>query len=357
MDYNDLFEMGGFASKGDDDLLQATVLTEGTEFAPDSNATNDVSNHVQDASVSVPGGLKEQPTAKPADGEKSVPVPGGLSEKPTNPGVPGFANVGNSGKVVLTDAQHNAAMQALQKSFKEGVEMLDILMGAQVVHETADDITARMMEESMNEACLVSFEDGPFFEAVQHEDKKEVKKLCRELRPKIQKDCIDDKVTFVKANAAARLISGLLIAAGGGALTVVANSVAPAAAGVVSFAATHAGASNMAAGMDQIWRNHLWQVLGVVHLEEGNVKTYVDNLNEKYKEELGEYKFMTVRTSATIGDCFRSKFNWKNAKNVYFLIIDKKMPAEIQKFQKAVDEAIKDGEKKDGKEEKEEKKD
>ena len=90
------------------------------------------------------------------------------------------------------------------------------------------------------------------------------------------------------------------------------------------------------------------------------VQTCALPIYEKYKDELGEYKIIHATAYPTIVDAFKSKFNWKNTKNSYFLLVDKKLPKEVKDAIGAMDKAFKAAEENKGKEgdgEKGEKKD
>lgn len=305
-----LFDLEAFESKGPDDII-GTNLSEASEFANNSNATNCVDNGVKPTQVSIPGGDKETPTAKPYDAN-SVTIPGGDAEKPHASAVDGV-KVSIPSKTVLTDAEYNAALANLQKSFKEAVDVLDFLQKATVVTETVEQRQEQYAEEVMNEALLKAYDDGPIFEAVKRSDKNDVKKIVGSLRGKIKSDLEDDHVKFYKPNLVARCLFGWLT-------------------------------GDWAAAIQQIWTTRLWQVLGICHCEEGNIKSRVDALNEKYKEELGEYKVVYGGAIPAIADLFRAKFNWKNQKGTYFLLVDKKFPSEITEMQKKIEEAMKEKE-------------
>lgn len=289
-------------------------MKESTEFSdknPDTNhpevpfETGGASGH--ETNIPVPGGLKETPSAKPAD-EASISIPGGLSETPsTKPA--DAASIPVPSKITLTSDQYNCALTALKKSFKEGYEIMEMLENANVVTETIDDI----QDEFVENAILTAFEDGPIFEAVNRHDKHDVKAIVRKIRPEIYSSLKEVKIKCYKPAMVARLFTGVL----GGVGTVFQN----------------------------IWKNRLWQVLGIILCEDANVNEITDSLTEKFKEDLGEYKILAVKTNRNIIDMFRTKFGWKNNAKAYFILVDKKIPKELKEVEKMVVNAAKEEEK------------
>ena len=283
-----LFDLSGIESMGDDDIISMNINEE-AEFSnktPDVNhpevpfetngasgkntSTPSMANHKQydDASVTIPGGDKESPSAKPYD-SSSISVPS---------------------KVTLTSDQYNNAISALKKSFKEGAEILEMLENVNVVEFSLID----QQNEFIENAILTAMEDGPIFESVKRKDKVDVKEIVRTLRPDIHNDLKEDKVKFYKPNV------------------------------IGSFFSLSASRLIL-----QVWTNRLWQVLGVVIIEKGNIDDLCKRLTEKYKDTLGEYKIIPYLTPPSIVDLFRTKFNWKNQLSPYMLIVDKKLPSEV----------------------------
>lgn len=282
-----LFDLSRIESMGDDDIISMNINEE-AEFStktPDVNhpevsfetngasgkntSTPSMSNHktYDNSSVTIPGGDKETPSAKPYDNH-SISIPG---------------------KVTLTTDQYNNALNALKKSFKEGAEIIEMLENVNVVEVTVFD----EQNEFTENAILSAIEDGPIFESVKRNDKHDVKDIVRTLRPSIKDDLKDDKVKFYKPNTFASLLL------------------------------------NQPRLIVQVICNRLWQVLGVVLIEEGNVDDLCKRLTEKYKDTLGDYKIIPYATSPSIVDAFRVKFNWKNMLSPYMLIVDRKLPSEI----------------------------
>ena len=254
-----------------------------------ANATH---KNYDDASVTIPEGTSETPKAKPYDAS-SVSVPT---------------------KVTLTADVYNNALSALKKSFKESVDIIEMLENAEVINKSIEEQQEEYIESVIGDQLLAAYENGPIFEAVKRGDKDAVKDIVRSLRSKIKDDLHDAKVKFYKPNLVARALAGLV-------LPLEAN-----------------------ASIQQIWQTRLWQVLGVCLVEAGNIKDVADNLTKKYESELGEYKILYAAAYPTLADLFRVKFNWKNSKGCYFLMVDKKLPKELTEFQKDVKQAIEEKE-------------
>lgn len=309
---NGFFNLGNFNEAADDDLLQVSVQTEEAEFAPGSNATNDVDNKTPDTKVNVPGGLNEKPTAKPEGGEKEIPVPGGLNEKPSTSGVSGFSTISIPAGTTMDSKTYNSFIDQLQKSFQEGANLLGQLAHVTVVEQTPEQLQEAYNEEVVGNALLEAYENGPLFEKVSRDDKDEVKAIVKTLRPKIASHLKDDGIKFYKPNLVARALTPFI-------------------------------PLNANAAIDQIWTTRLWQVLGVALIDVGT-EGFASKLTETFKEELGEYKILLAPVTPTIADLFRAKFNWKNTKGCVFLLVDRKLPSELKKFQKEVADGIKEQE-------------
>lgn len=108
------FELGNFENITKK-KNNSPVSESGTaEFAPNSNATKDVSNGVKDAKIPIPGGDKEQP---------------------------------GDAATTLTSDTYNDVIKALQKSFQEGVEILEMLGNANIINNGS---TKNNKKESIN---------------------------------------------------------------------------------------------------------------------------------------------------------------------------------------------------------------
>lgn len=334
---NGLFQLEGFDNMKDDDLLSMSI-TEGTsEFGSDNAATNDPTKPfdtdatgAKDNTIPVPGGDKETPNAKPYD-TNSVSVPGGDSETPS--AKPYDANsISVPEKVTLTSDQYNSALSNLQKSFKEGVAILEQLANADVVQKTPQQLQEEYTESVVCQAMLESYEDGPFFEKVDRHDKSDVKKIVRDLRKKVDNALYEQGVKFYKPNAVIKLLAAAAKTAGVGVVAASGHIVAAGVAGGIALKKSQT--------LQQLWNTRLWQVLGICHSEQGNIGKLCDGLTEKFKEELGEYKVLYVKANRTLYDVFKDHFGWKDQRGAYFLLIDKKIPSEIRQAVNELNDAI-----------------
>lgn len=311
---NGLFNLENFDNMADDDIMTMNINEE-AEFANHDPDTNRPEDHFEPdatsnkpANVSVPGGLKEAPNAKPADAHE-VPVPGGLSETPSAK-PHDAASVSIPSKVTLTADDYNKALARLKQSFKEGVEILEMLESVDVVDMTIEE----QQNEFVETAILQAMESGPIFEAVKRDDKENVKKIVNDIRNDIYKDIKADGYKVYKPSKVASVFI------------------------------------NLDRTIGQIWSTRLWQNLGVVLCERANIDDLTKRLTEKYSEQLDGYKIIAIRCNDSIVDVFRNKFNWKNVKHAYFLVVDKKVPSELKKLANANPEKSED--KKDEKEDK-----
>lgn len=340
----DYFNLSGYDGKPELDIGDEP-LTEESEFAPHSYAQTGADNGVPDSKPAVPTAGK----ASLEGGEKGPSIP-------QNSAMPGETQVkspsggGEMGpkipqSIEITSDAWKASMQALQKSFKEGIELMQMLESCRIVDKTPEQKQQEYMEDVMVEAVMTAYEDGPLFEAVDRDDKNAVKKIVRSLRPKVKKQLKEDGVSFYESSA----VTKALIAVAGTAGTVVASTLHP----LLGAAAISSGSLNGAAALfQQLWNTRLWQIVGVVHLESGNISNVMNELTEQFKEELGEYKFIHFAAVDTIVDTFKKRFGWKNTKNTYFILIDKKLPSEVKEAIAVIEKVCKEGEKNgDGKKE------
>lgn len=315
-----MFDLTGFENLKDDDILN-TSITESSEFVNDGNATNNVDTGTPDATVSIPGGDKETPTAKPEGGEQSVPIPGGDKEAP-NSKPHDAASISIPSKATLTEEERNEYLKQVQRSFQEGIEVINMITEATIVSKTIEDKQIDFMESAIDEAVLNSLDNGPVFEAVDRSDKNDVKKIVTALRKKMPEEFKENGMKFYTVKIMASVIKNVIFGAVGGAVT---NAIT----------------GGIAGGVGTFFTKRFWQILGLCYMESGNIKDLVDRLNEKYKEELGEYKILQSKAGMGIVSLFRVKFNWKNEKRAWILLIDKKLPDELKELNKEIDDAVK----------------
>ena len=319
-----LFNLTNLESMGDDDIISMNINESTNEFSNREPDTNHPEDHFDKdtaagsaPNVSIPGGDKETPNAKPYD-KADVSVPGGDKESPS--AKPADASsVSVPSKVTLTTSEYDNALAALKKSFKEGYEIMEMLEHADVVEKTVEQKQEEYVESVLSEQLLLAYEDGPVFEAVKREDKDDVKELVRSLRPKIEDALHDAKIKFYKPNLVLRVLTG--------------------------FIPSGLTQPNLVSGIHQIWVTRLWQVVGAVCTEPGNIKDVCDSLTKKYESQLGKYKILYVKAVPTVADLFRVKFNWKNDKEVFFILVDKKIPKELSEVEDMVEDAVKESDK------------
>ena len=248
-------------------------------------------------SINVPG-LSEKPSNSGYnDDYTKINIPG-LSEKPSAGEYnDGYAKVSIPAGATITDSAYNAAIANLHKTFKESAAMMEILQNVKVV--PAGVTTESLQEEAIANAIYESIINGPLFEAVDASDKSKVRRIVSKLKGKMEEACEDvGGARFVKPSWIARF---LLDPTGLGAAQAFAAAV----------------------------NNRLYQILGILYLEEGNLRTIIDGLNKKFSSELEEYKILETRIMPSLIDIIRTKFGWKNTKNAFLLVVDKKLPSEL----------------------------
>ncbi len=218
------------------------------------------------SSVSIPGGLSETPKAKPYDAA-SISIPASKE---------------------ITPAEYQQAINMLAKSYKESAAILEQLGAVDVVNITLENKQEEFAESAIDNAIMEAYDNGPIFESVNRSDKKEIKKIVSELRNKISDKLDDMDIKFHQPRILVRYLRGT------------------------------------------IWTTYLWQVIGCCYVENGNISTVVKALNNEFNDSLGEYKILPVKVISTIVDLFKNKFGFKNNKKTFFLLVDKKIPAELK---------------------------
>lgn len=308
--------------------LNLDEITEGTKETTSKCPSVDITAHVDadnsgNHEIPVPGGIKETPNAKPYDAN-SIPVPGGDNEAPDAKPYDGESGVPNPASVLLDEDEYNSALEALKKSFTEGADILDMLMNSRVQHKSVEAKQSEFVEAALDEAFYNAMCSGPIFEAVQRKDKNEVKELVDTIREDVFKFIKNQKFKVYKPSVIGRLLSGII--------------------------GTPVLSLNAVAAVAQIWKSRLWQTVGVVIVDDDDALKKA--LNEEFKDQLGEYKIVLCKAPKAFLDVFRTKFNWKNTLHPFFIMIDKKMPAEITKATKAADDEYEAANKETVKEEK-----
>lgn len=295
-DMNGLFDLHLFENAEDDDILNVKI-NESNEFDYKC-PSNHPEEHFDAANSgnrgpSVPGGLNEKPSARPEGGEYGPSVPGGLTEKPSAKPDGGEHGPGASGKVTLDSNTYNQALEDLKKSFKECYDLFETITNVNVIPESVE----QRQDEFLEDAILAAYENGPLFEAVDRKDKDEVKAIVQKIRDGVSKALKSKGYDFRNIKGILRVLGGDITALGGVATK-----------GAVWF------------------RTRIWQTIGLTYVEDGNAKELCDNLTEKFKEELGDYKILPLEVDTTLIDWIINKINWKHQKNSYLLVVDKKVP-------------------------------
>lgn len=261
--------------------------------------------------------------------EHGMSVPGGIKEKPNN--VPSD-HAPSANKTEITADEYNKAVSDLQKSFKEFADVAAAIADLKIVdtnsfNESANNNAAAFLEVAMDNAFMEAYENGAFFEAVERKDKKEVKAIVAKLRSSLPNSLKEDNIKFYKTNMVGRLIWDIVTAPG----KVISKPVKEISVNV-NITSNNKGSSSFAAFLQQ----RLWQIVGVINIEEQNISTVLKRLNEEYKDELGEYKILALQVTKDLLDLFRTKLGWKNVKKSFFITVDRKLPTEIKELQNDV---------------------
>lgn len=258
-----LFDLSDLESGGMDDVMKLNLFGEGTDIT----------------------GSAEAPSGKLYDAA-GIPVP-----KAT----------------VISAETYNSALTALKKSFKEGYDILGMLENAEVV--SSEVVTQESFtENAIYEAMVSSYYDGPVFEAVQNENKQEIKTVAKKVRKSLCKFTRSIKWYFKKINTGERL--GLLD----------------------PFFLT-----TMSDGL----KLRTWQMVCLMFPARGTaVGDSIKSLNDEFKEDLGDkYELKLVKVSIgwiknDIEDLTdEDKANTRKLSKYYLCVVDEKgakQPDEIE---------------------------
>lgn len=157
-----MFELNLFEQAETKDVLD-TPIEEGTQEFETKSPASPTEHIDKDCSGEKDVAAKpaEKPAAKPADGEMGPVNAQTQAEAPT--AKPYDANsVSIPGKVTMTADQYNQAITQLQKSFKEGAELLAVLQGAEIIEEekaTEDEQAAMKLMTEMAETKPTQFNE------------------------------------------------------------------------------------------------------------------------------------------------------------------------------------------------------
>ena len=257
-----------------DGLFDLSDIENMPDSVSESTDLEDLDNVFEESDVT---GVKETPSGKPYDA-KGVPIP----------------KNGN----ISADA-YNSAISALKKSFKEGYEVLEMLENTNIVDVTVESKQDDYTENAIYEAMVNSYYDGPIFEAIEKENKDEIKKITKEIRKKLCKFSRKIKWVFRKTSA-------------GHGLTVLDN-----------FSLKSLGKE---------LKMYSWQTVAFINpSRKTSMNEVVKSLNEEFKETLGDYQLKILKAKLTYGvissiknlDKDESENKAKALQN-YILIVDEK---------------------------------
>ena len=272
-----------------DELMNLEINMEDAEFKEKNSATNPTMDIDKDATgahdinIPIPGGLKETPSAKPKD-EQSIPIPGGLSETPTSKPKDAMS-ISVPGGTVLNSSVYNDALTNLQKSFKESIEVIEMMKQVQIYDESYDDL---------------------FIESITDDDKYEVSDIAKSLKMGIKKFEKDLDFEFVPYSS----IFSLFKAKGAG--------------------------SGIIGSLKRMFNYHKFQIVGCVCItnkdktanrstitvDHKQFNSILKALNSKFKDELGEYNLYgdPLFSEDFLGVALTSKYHDKS----YLIYIDRK---------------------------------
>ena len=165
------------------------------------------------------------------------------------------------------------------------------------------------MENALDDAYETAYLTGPMYETVSRkEDKENVKGIVDDIR--------DDVKDYIKGiNKAYKFYKPVRI--------------------LRIMTSINADTKNVIKPYGAWWSTRLFQVLGNVVCDEHAIKDITKQLNQKFADKLDGYKIIAYEVSPTFIDLFRKRFGIKNTLQVYFLFIDKSVPAEIKKLTEA----------------------
>jgi hypothetical protein len=235
----------------------------------------------------------------------SIAVPGGDSERPK--GARSDVNISIPSKTEISVDQYNDALSSIKKSFKEGVELLEILETANVSQVTLDEL----QEDYTIAHIFESYMTGPYMESLDKSHRTKVNKIIRSI-VKNQKKAANDKyglTTFFPRISKPGVLIGSQLGGVVGGIIASANQLgatvmAPALPISIGAGAIGAVAGGLALGSAKIKRwmtkrmlankyfqMHLWQMLGTFTTKRENLEKALDYYRKKYEEELEDYTF------------------------------------------------------------------
>lgn len=261
----------------------------------------------------------EAPSSKPSDAA-SIPIPKGTE--------------------ISVDA-YNAALAALKKSFSEGVSIIEMLENVKINNNNdIESLQNQYTEAAISEAIFESYINGPYYEAVDNPDKKEIKKVVNAIVKVAPKDNVDKyRLSVFRSPIQDAIEGGKKELIGGAIITALVSGIGFALTRNVqlgkallrigaAFTAgkTVGGAVGSVLGgqaskviikklqKDGTFKSKLWQMVGVFNTVGDPLDTIIKHYTEKFKEQLGE-KYILNAIKLKI-ECE------KEAGDVYLLMVD-----------------------------------
>ena len=295
-----LFNIASFEEAADNDILGMNINE--SDETKDKCPSMDIELHLDPTSsgnkeIPVPGGDKEEPTAK-AD-EKEIPVPGGDKETPDAKPEGGEKSIPIPAKVTIDSKTYNAAIDNLTKSFKEAVDVLDSFKFVNVVEESVEDQYNEYMESAMDNA-FVEFAEGPLFESLNREDQEEIKKVIKNVKDSIYDFAEEAGYKMYKPNMFLRSLFDNK------------NNVVYMSAKAATYSA---------------------QIVGMSLMPPKDVDAFEKALNNKYKDELNGYKIYLLQSSYSYTDLLSKKrLRGEKGMGAYLVFIDKDVPKVLKDY-------------------------
>ena len=146
----------------------------------------------------------------------SIDIPdGGYSEKPRAKPYDATSIKTSSGIQITADA-YNDAFNKLKQSFKEGLEVMEMIEGAEIIENSLEDQQEAYTESMVWNAIYESYLTGPMYEAVKAEDKAEISKIVKEISAGVEKTVKENKLHFYKPYYMFKILAslGIIMAAG-----------------------------------------------------------------------------------------------------------------------------------------------
>lgn len=166
----------------------------------------------------------------------------------------------------INQATYKNALNALKQSFKEATDVMAMLADATIVESPTMD---ERQEQFTEEAIFESYCDGPIYEAVEKENKKEIKAIARKIRKKLVGTMRGIKWYTPEGKPAGNRI-GIFDA---------------------YRIAKHSGELKLVA----------WQMVCILIPKKGtNFGTALEDINEEFKDILGDYVLKSVKLKMNV---------------------------------------------------------